>query len=185
MRMGYAVSILLLLACSPLLASDNSPKTAVTTTTFPNQLSVLYTFNRTDFNGYKQGTANIQGGTLQYTRMMTAHLGLTTEGSFGRSPSVQSTYYDVAAGPRVQFGFDRVSPYVQALFGYSHIVIKPNDLLGHNSGFAFIGGFGADLHLTSSWSLRLGEFDFLRQPFGQHRSTWMRYSAGITYNWGK
>ncbi len=72
------------------------------------------------------------------------------------------------AGPRIRWGFGRVTPYAQALFGAVHRdqLQAPEDLIAPaQTNFAFKIGGGVDLKVARHFSLRLIEVSYLGTSF--------------------
>jgi opacity protein-like surface antigen len=90
-------------------------------------------------------------------------------------------------GPRVTYRhLGRIAPFGQALFGVAHtgtpILSTPN----HRTVFSLATGIGVDFRLTSHWSLRPLEVDYLLTRFNEglpatQSQNNLRASTGVVF----
>jgi hypothetical protein len=118
---------------------------------------------------YGTGTSfNMNGGIGQFTYYPSSWFGLV--GEFGGStvrningtPVTTGTLYSYMGGPRITFRHGPLQPYVQTLFGGSHIDSNMQADLHTTmgNGFAMALGGGLDLKLNHHFAVRLGQFDY-------------------------
>jgi hypothetical protein len=142
---------------------------------------------------YGSGTSfNMNGGIGQFTYYPSSWFGFV--GEFGGStvrningfPVTTGTLYSYMGGPRITFRHGPLQPYVQTLFGASHIDTNFRTDLGTtmSNGFAMALGGGLDLKLNHHFAFRLGQLDyFLTRLDNPHNIGFtqnnFRYSTGI------
>jgi len=143
---------------------------------------------------------NMQGGMGQFTYYPTQYIGIVGEfaGTAVRNingfPATgnQMTYL---FGPRLTFQHGPIHPYVQVLFGGTHLSADLSDELGVSTqsgrrsqgGYAYSFGGGIDMRIVGPFYARLGQIDYLgthyNDPFGfRFRQNAFRYSAGIVFH---
>ncbi len=92
--------------------------------------------------------------------------------------------YNFLFGPTATYrNKSRFTPFVHALFGVSHLTASASlaglSASGSDDAFGMAIGGGADLKFAKMFSLRLGQFDWLRtQHFNQTQNN-LRYSTGL------
>ena len=89
-------------------------------------------------------------------------------------------------GPKISlFRSSKLSPFVQALFGFAHSNAAFNGTTTSSNGFAMSPGIGLDWNFTHHLGVRLGQVDYLfqRVPTSTNQVTWnnFRYSAGVVF----
>jgi opacity protein-like surface antigen len=83
-------------------------------------------------------------------------------------------------GPRVSYrSQERVTPYVQVLFGGAY------DTYIARSALAMTAGGGLDYKVAPHVSLRLAQAEYLMTRFGQQTQNNLRISTGIVFSFGE
>jgi hypothetical protein len=99
---------------------------------------------------------------------------------------VDATAETYLFGPKISFfRRSRLSPFVQALFGFAHANAAFNGTTTSSNNFAMSPGVGLDWNVTRHLGLRLGQADYLfqRVPTSTNQVTWnnFRYSGGVVF----
>jgi opacity protein-like surface antigen len=116
-------------------------------------------------------------------------VGVVTDfsGTYGTMEDVVDTkVYSLMFGPRISIRKGKVTPFVQALFGFAHFsgevegvnVAKEND-------FAMAYGGGVDISVNKIISIRPVQVEYVGVKSGQDLLNNFRYSAGIIFKLGK
>jgi hypothetical protein len=156
--------------------AQNTPKADV---------GVGYAFLHVSASG---SSANLNGfnGSLAYN--VTDMFGIVGDiGYYHGSPSgvsLNDTSYTF--GPRVSFRrSDKAVPYVQALFGGSHLSAAFGGFSGSVNPFAFAFGGGVDVPLKSDKIGLRPEFDYLGQRSNGTTLNGVRIGVGIVFHLGQ
>lgn len=126
---------------------------------------------------------NMNGGIGSITGNINRWLGLTAEftGSTigGLPPGTDGTLYTYLFGPHFARRSDRITPFVQGLFGAAHLnvnapsTVAPGSFLVstlHQNAFAMALGGGFDVNLGKRLAWRLVEADYLFTKFTDGQS---------------
>lgn len=141
-----------------------------------------------DFASEKE---NYNGFQAEFNQNVTRHIGIVTSlsGTYknadyldvksGKSFNASVQRYDLLAGPRYNWRGDRVTPFVNALFGISHIRAKFDDKTRSDTAFAMAFGGGLDVHASDHVDVRVIQVDYLPTFFNGKRQDGIRAGAGI------
>jgi len=161
---------------------------------------VGYSYTRQNYgNGFNP--INLNGGIGQVVFYPTRWFGVVGEvgGQFTGSvstvlppvitpTSTSGVMYTFMGGPRLAFRHGPFQPYVQGLFGASHLDSNLQTALGASSsnGFAMALGGGVDLKLARHFAVRLGQLDYLLTQLNSPTNVRFtqnnfRYSAGFVF----
>ena len=107
-------------------------------------------------------------------------------GSVPNENDVNVHIYSLMFGPRINVRKGKVTPYVQALFGYSHLSVLANDeTIQKENDFAMAFGGGVDININKTISVRPVQIEYVGIKSGQDLLNNMRFSAGIVFKLGK
>jgi hypothetical protein len=138
-------------------------------TTMPNQTSngweASVTGNVNRFLGF---TADFNG---DYTSASTA------------GGNVTGHIHNFLFGPTVSYRTRRLTPFVHALFGVSHLTgsteLASTTSSSSDNAFAMALGGGFDVRINRLLAFRLAQLDYLRTQFSSTSQDNFRYSTGI------
>lgn len=123
-------------------------------------------------------SANASGWEGSLTYNWNRWLGLTADidGHYCCDASLHNFLF----GPQINFGHEKLSPYVHGLFGVSH---------GSASGvtdnaFAFALGGGLDYKVTDRIGVRIAQVDYLGTRFAGYTQNNVRVSTGLVFHLG-
>jgi opacity protein-like surface antigen len=99
---------------------------------------------------------------------------------------VDATALTYMAGPKISFFHrSKLSPFAQALFGFTNTNPGFNQTTISHNTFAMSPGVGLDWNATRHVAIRLGQMDYLltRVPTSTNQVNWnnFRYSAGVVF----
>ena len=152
------------------------------------------TFNgaRVDFAPERVG---YNGFTAEFNQNVTRHVGIVTSltGTFdstgyvdlrsGRTFNADVQRYDLMIGPRYNWRPSGATPFVHALFGFSHLRAKFDDPLSSrqksDTAFAMAFGGGVDVHASEHIDVRPIMIDYVPTFFNGKRQDNFRAGAGI------
>ncbi len=122
---------------------------------------------------------NANGWEAALTGNFTEHFGITADlsGNYARGGHV----YTYAFGPQIATHIDKLRPFGHVLFGGNSI---GNDRTSDTS-YAFLFGGGLDLKLTTPFSIRLGQADYVRTHHFDQGQNDFRFSIGVVLNLGE
>jgi opacity protein-like surface antigen len=169
---------------------------------------VGYAYERADNNAdafSKSGKTKINGATVnlasenngyngfqaEFNQNVTRHIGIVTSfsGTYktvgytdlntGKSIRANVQRYDLMAGPRYNWRGDSVTPFVNALFGISHIRAAFDDRTRSDTAFAMAFGGGLDVHASDHIDVRVIQVDYVPTFFNGKRQDGIRAGAGI------
>lgn len=169
---------------------------------------VGYAYERVDNNAdafSKNGKTKINGTTVnfasekegyngfqaEFNQNVTRHIGIVTSfsGTYktqdfvdlntGKSFHANVQRYDLMAGPRYNWRTDSVTPFVNALFGISHIRAAFDDRTRSDTAFAMAFGGGLDVHANDHIDVRVIQVDYIPTFFNGKRQDGIRAGAGI------
>jgi len=110
-------------------------------------------------------------------------------GYYGTVPNesnVNLHIYSLMFGPRINIRKGKVTPFVQALFGYAHAAVVSNDTTySKENDFAMAYGGGVDINVNKHISIRPAQVEYVGIKSGQDLLNNFRYSAGIIFKIGK
>lgn len=144
--------------------------------------------NGTNFASEKEGYNGFQA---EFNQNVTRHIGIVTSfsGTYktqdfvdlnsGKSFSANVQRYDLMAGPRYNWRTDSVTPFVNALFGISHIRAAFDDRTRSDTAFAMAFGGGLDVHANDHIDVRVIQVDYIPTFFNGKRQDGIRAGAGI------
>ena len=137
---------------------------------------------------FHSGGVNLNGVSGSAAYYANNWFGLAGDiGVYRGSPSgVGVTALTYTVGPRFSVRkSDRVVPYVQALFGGSHISASFGSFSGSVNPFAFGGGGGAEISLSSSGKVVLRpEVEYFGLRSNGATGNGVRISVGVVYRIG-
>jgi opacity protein-like surface antigen len=134
---------------------------------------------------------NFNGFQAEFNQNVTRHIGIVTSfsGTYrtadyldlntGKSFSANVQRYDLMAGPRYNWRTDSVTPFVNALFGISHIRAAFDDKTRSDTAFAMAFGGGLDVHASDHVDVRVIQVDYVPTFFNGKRQDGIRAGAGI------
>jgi opacity protein-like surface antigen len=100
--------------------------------------------------------------------------------------SEKTRAFTLMAGPRINVRKGRVTPFVQALFGYARVIKGGNTINEEKEhDFAMAYGGGVDISLNQLISIRPAEVEYLAVKSGPTLLNNVRYSASIIFKFGK
>jgi opacity protein-like surface antigen len=107
-------------------------------------------------------------------------------GSIPNTSDAKIHIHSLMFGPRINVRKGKVTPYVQALFGYAHSAVIVNDVnQGKENDFAMAFGGGVDINVNKLISVRPVQIEYVGIKSGQDLLNNMRFSAGIVFKLGK
>jgi opacity protein-like surface antigen len=100
--------------------------------------------------------------------------------------SEKTRAFTLMFGPRINVRKGRVTPYLQALFGYARVTNGVDTANENKSNdFAMAYGGGVDISVNKYISIRPAEVEYLGVKAGQDLLNNVRFSAGIIFKIGK
>jgi opacity protein-like surface antigen len=141
-------------------------------------------------------TLNMNGWNAQIAVNANKIVGVVTDlgGAYGTATGPngselsggKSHAFTLMFGPRINVRKGRATPYVQALFGFAHVV-NGVDTLGETkeNDFAMAYGGGVDISVNKYISVRPAQVEYLGVKSGPDLLNSLRYSAGIIFKIGK
>jgi opacity protein-like surface antigen len=153
-------------------------------TTF-NGNSVVFADQRRGYNGFN----------AEFNQNITRHIGIVTSftGTYnnrgyvdtrsGRTFGASTQRYDLMIGPRYNWRMERITPFVEAMAGVTHMRVSFDDALSNrrkaDTAFAMAFGGGLDVHAGEHIDIRAIQVDYLPTFFnGTHQNN-IRAGAGI------
>jgi len=162
MRKVLVLASLLVLFCAVVVAQD-APKVEV-------------------FGGYSYGLLddgdgyhfNVNGWDASVTGYLHKKLGVTGDfgGLYGSPHDSTVHLYTFLFGPTVAFPSDKVTVFLHALLGGTHVTEE-------STAFAMAYGGGVDVNVNKKFALRVGQFDYLYTHIGGESEHHFRYAGGI------
>ncbi len=128
---------------------------------------------------------SMNGGTVSAAFNITPNFGVVGQIGGGWSDLLKS--YDAAIGPQLSYRRGRMTAFGQVLFGRAktRLAIAGNVNGGESSASSLLSaGGGFDYRLTSHFSVRVAQFDYLRTKAFDISLGNMRVSTGIVYHFG-
>jgi opacity protein-like surface antigen len=146
-----------------------------------------YSYFRADMNS-SDSNQNMNGWDGAVTVPFNRYLGLTADigGVYKTIPatlaggySYKFNEYNFLFGPTLSYrSKSKLTPFVHALFGDSHAKVTASGVSVTDNSFAMAVGGGLDYKLTKHFSLRPGQFDWIRTSFSGTSQNNLRYSVG-------
>jgi opacity protein-like surface antigen len=155
------------------------------------------------FGGYSYVRPDTQGGDVdlnmngwnlsvgipgnKYLGFVADFGGLYAKEGSNENDEIKYRAYTAMFGPKVTVRLGKVTPFVQALFGYARLtgrsfqevqVLREND-------FAYTIGGGIDVNLNSLVAIRPVQVDYLGIKSNGDMTHNFRYSAGVVLKLGK
>jgi hypothetical protein len=145
------------------------------------EMSMSYSFLRLGGTG----GLNQSGGNVSVAGNINNWLGIVGDiGGYRSSPlGVGLNTYTYLAGPRFSLRRDRVTPFVQVLFGGAHLTAGALGFSASANAFVISAGGGLDLRISRHLALR-PEFDYLNFRSGGQTGNGGRASIGIVFRFG-
>lgn len=141
--------------------------------------------------GIALSSFNANGGVGSVAFNVTSWGSLVAEVGGIHASKIGSTDVDATAmtymiGPKISlFHRSTLSPFAQALFGFTHTNPGFNQTTINHNTFAMSPGIGLDWNATRHFGIRLGQMDYLltRVPTSTNQVNWnnFRYSAGVVF----
>jgi opacity protein-like surface antigen len=141
-----------------------------------------------DFVSEKRGYNGFQA---EFNQNVTRNIGIVTSfsGTYnadnyldvksGKSFHANVQRYDLMIGPRYNWRTAGVTPFVNGLFGISHIRGAFDDRTRSQTAFAMAFGGGLDVHAGEHVDVRVIQVDYLPTFFNGKRQDGIRASAGV------
>jgi opacity protein-like surface antigen len=132
-----------------------------------------------DFNGF-----SLNGWNASVSWYFNKYLGMSADFSGGRSYGsafgVDSKVYPYLVGPTARFPkHTKMTPFGHVLFGMAHLKASSLGLSGSDNSFAWAMGGGVDVYVSSRFSVRLAEADWLRTQFADSTQSNFRCTGGV------
>jgi hypothetical protein len=130
-----------------------------------------------DINGF-----NLNGWNASLSGYFNKYLGISTDlsGGYGSPSGVSTSTYTYLFGPVVRFpNSSKMIPFGHVLFGGAHLNASGFGLSGSDNSFSWAMGGGVDVPLSSKFSVRLAQADWLRTQFADSTQSNFRYSGGV------
>ena len=170
--LGLVIS--LLLVCSLIAVGQDNPKA---------EIFGGYQYTRVN-PGQGIDSINLNGWNASVSGYFTKYLGISGDfsGAYGSPFGVSTKVHSFMFGPIVHFpNSSKITPFAHALFGGAHISADAFGFSAGETDFAWAAGGGLDANLSSRFSVRLAQADFLQTRFGGVNQNNFRYSAGIVF----
>jgi hypothetical protein len=107
-------------------------------------------------------------------------------GYYGRENEVVDTsVHTFLFGPRLTLHDGRISPFVHVMFGVSRLRANSGGPVLTRNAFTIAAGGGVDLRISHRWSVRVVQFDYVRQSFFNEAPDGGRLSAGVVFRFGE
>lgn len=165
---------------------------------FDNNATATFNGARVDFVSKK---VRYNGFDAEFDQNVTRHIGIVTQlsgvynttGYFdrlsGRTFRARVQRYDLLAGPRYNWRPEGVTPFVHALFGFSHMRARFDNLTSDqnktDTAFAMAFGGGLDVHASQHIDVRAIQVDYLPVWFNGRRQDNFRATTGVKLKFGK
>ncbi len=150
------------------------------------EVSATYSFVR-DFAGGPG--SNLHGGSASVAGNIGSSLGLVGDlGGYkvsGLPSGFSGTEVTYLFGPRLSYRADRVTPFVQVLFGGAHVSAAFAGSSASANSFAMTAGGGLDIKATEHVGIRLFQVEYLLTRFGGDRQNNGRFSTGLVFRLGR
>jgi Outer membrane protein beta-barrel domain len=142
------------------------------------------------FNGSTSGATNrfsLNGWNAQASYNVTRWLGATADfgGYYGSPFKVGAHDYTFLFGPTINIRTPHATPFVHALFGVDHFTATALGGSISNSAFAMAVGGGIDIPVKGMFSIRAGQFDWLRESHFNNTQNNFRLSTGVVFRFGE
>ena len=141
------------------------------------------------FGGYSrlgtEGGVGLNGLNIAFSYNFIDWLGLVVDSSdyytdiLGIDVSVHSLHF----GPQFAFRFNRVTPFVRPLVGFSIIKAGLLGVTDSITGFSFGFGGGLDVKVANHVAIRAVQFDYVNIRVGGFGSDNARLSLGVVGRW--
>ena len=176
-RLLCLVGVVLVFALSA--AAQNAPKAEV---------AFGYSYVRANAGG--EGF-NLHGGSGQIAGNVNDWFGIVADFGGHRlsqtigGVDVTGTLFTYAFGPRISYRkHERVTPFVQALFGGARLRVEALGTSESENAFAMALGGGFDVKVRQNVAIRLVQAEYVLTRFGGESQNNARISAGIVFRWG-
>ena len=146
-----------------------------------------YSFVRVNAGNGAPGINN-NGWESTATFNLNDRIGIAADfnGSYKSENGADNKMYTYMFGPQINFGNDKATPFVHALFGAAHDSVTANiqgvSTSASDNALATALGGGFDVKASDTISIRLGQFDYLMTRFGSQTQNNIRLSFGITFH---
>lgn len=142
------------------------------------------------FNGSTSGVTNrfsLNGWNAQATYNFTRWLGATADfgGYYGSPFNVSSHDYTFLFGPTINIRTPHATPFVHALFGVDRFHATALGGSINDTAFAMAMGGGVDIPVKGMFSVRAGQFDWLRESHFNNSQNNFRFSTGVVFRFGE
>jgi hypothetical protein len=133
-----------------------------------------------------QRTGNGGSGYLEYN--LNRMVGLVADFGGYADTRINDRLLTYMFGPRFNWRYSRLSPYVQFLFGGAYVWSGPAYSATQNA-FATAAGGGLDYRLTNHIAIKPIQVEYVMtqidsaKGFGSHQND-VRYSAGVVFGFG-
>lgn len=148
-------------------------------------------FQYTNLDTFNIQRSSMLGWNVQVTDYLKKPLGLTVDvsGMYG-SPNVGGfstplRSYSVLFGPTFRSPLEKSTPFVHALFGFSHLSNSGGSY--SSSGFAYELGGGFDVKVSESVAFRVAQIDYFRTSYddatnsGNNSQNHIRIATGLVF----
>jgi opacity protein-like surface antigen len=133
--------------------------------------------------GHDSDGFNLNGWNASVSGYFNKYLGISADFSGGRYDSpfgINSKVYPYLVGPTARFPkHTKMTPFAHVLFGGAHLNASSLGLSGSDNSFAWAMGGGVDVYVSSRFSVRLAEADWLRTQFADSTQSNFRCSGGV------
>jgi opacity protein-like surface antigen len=158
----------------------------------------MYTYSRSYNSNGDTSSANGGSGDVAFfpSKMwgVVANVGGASSNGYTNSSgthfnSTSSTFHYLF-GPRVRFGNDRITPFVETLLGGSHrsnVTLNGATLVAAQTSFDLTAGGGVDFKVTKNISIRAIRIDYsytrFTPPGVQNTQNGLGISTGVGFTW--
>lgn len=146
-----------------------------------------YAYFRCDTQSEDVG-CNLNGWNGSVSMNANKHVGVVADfgGYYGQAGDGYGVnVHSILIGPKVTFRGPKVTPFVQALFGYGHIQVKEGPVvIDKENDFSMAFGGGVDININSLISVRPAQVEYFPVKSGGDFLDNFRYSGGIVFKLG-
>lgn len=146
-----------------------------------------YSFFRCDTQG-DDASCNLNGWDGSLSMNANKHVGVVADfgGYYGKvGDDLGINVHSVMVGPKITFRSSKVTPFVQALFGYGHVQVKEGPVVREKENdFSMAFGGGVDINLNSLIAVRPVQLDYFSIKSAGDFLNNFRYSGGIVFKLG-
>lgn len=148
-----------------------------------------YSYKRCENEGHGDADCNLHGWNASVSVNPNKHVGIVGDfgGHYGKvADAVDLKVNSIMIGPKITIRTPRVTPFVQALFGYAHVTAKLGPVVaGKGNFFAMAFGGGVDVNVSEYFAVRPVQADYFTIKTGNNFTKDFRYSGGVVFKLGQ